>query len=178
MYIQEGELIVGHPCGKPRTGSFSPDTDWQLISNELDTIGTRSQDPYQISEEDKKILQDEIFPFWKGKSVAEACETEFRKAGIWEFGAESCVSDLTYHISSGGGDTSPGYDIILLKKAWSESRLKQRLILQSWNKLLILIRKGSISTRLPSLPVKVSCFMPSVLQHTQKSWLQRRTSGT
>ncbi|WP_320174073.1 choline trimethylamine-lyase [Maridesulfovibrio sp.] len=116
MYIQEGELIVGHPCGKPRTGSFSPDTDWQLISNELDTIGTRSQDPYQINDEDKKLLQEEIFPFWKGKSIAEACEAEFRKAGIWEFGAESCVSDLTYHISSGGGDTSPGYDIILFKK--------------------------------------------------------------
>lgn len=116
MYIQEGELIVGHPCGKPRTGSFSPDTDWQLISNELDTISTRSQDPYQISEEDKKKLKEEIFPFWEGKSVAEACETEFRKAGIWEFAAESCVSDLTYHMSSGGGDTSPGYDIILFEK--------------------------------------------------------------
>lgn len=35
---------------------------------------------------------------------------------LWEFGAEACISDLTYHITSGGGDTSPGYDIILFKK--------------------------------------------------------------
>ncbi|WP_239060963.1 choline trimethylamine-lyase [Desulfovibrio sp. JC022] len=119
MYIQEGELIVGHPCGKPRTGSFSPDTDWKLIHDELDSIGSRPQDPYLISDEDKKILRDEIFPFWEGKSLAEACEAEFRKEGIWEFGAESCVSDLTYHISSGGGDTSPGYDIILFEKGIS-----------------------------------------------------------
>ena len=116
MYIQEGELIVGHPCGKPRTGSFSPDTDWKLISDELESIATRPQDPYLISDEDKKTLREEIFPFWEGRSLAEACETEFRKAGIWEFAAESCISDLTYHISSGGGDTSPGYDIILFKK--------------------------------------------------------------
>ncbi len=116
MLIQEGELIIGHPCGRPRTGSFSPDTDWKWMRDELETISSRPQDPYFISEKDKKILRDEIFPFWEGKSLAEACEKEFRKEGLWEFGAEACVSDLTYHISSGGGDTSPGYDIILFKK--------------------------------------------------------------
>lgn len=26
MLIQPSELIVGHPCGKPRAGAFSPDT--------------------------------------------------------------------------------------------------------------------------------------------------------
>ena len=26
MLIQDNELIVGHPCGKPRAGAFSPDT--------------------------------------------------------------------------------------------------------------------------------------------------------
>ena len=23
------ELIIGHPCGKPRAGAFSPDTAWE-----------------------------------------------------------------------------------------------------------------------------------------------------
>lgn len=118
MLIQDNELIVGHPCGKPRAGAFSPDTAWQWISDELDTIGTRPQDPYFISEEDKKIMREQLFPFWNGKSLAEECEKAFRKENeeLWEFGAEACISDLTYHITSGGGDTSPGYDIILFKK--------------------------------------------------------------
>lgn len=116
MLIQEHELIVGHPCGKPRAGAFSPDTAWKWVSDELDTISTRSQDPYFISEEDKKIMREELFPFWEGKSLAEECEKAFRKEDLWEFGAEACISDLTYHITSGGGDTSPGYDIILFKK--------------------------------------------------------------
>ncbi len=116
MFIQDNELIVGHPCGKPRTGSFSPDTAWEWLRDELETIGTRSQDPYFISEDDKRVMREQLFPFWEGKSLAEACEKQLRQEGLWEFGAEACVSDLTYHISSGGGDTSPGYDIILFKK--------------------------------------------------------------
>lgn len=116
MLIQEQELIVGHPCGKPRAGAFSPDIAWEWVRDELDTISSRTQDPYFISEEDKKIMQEQLFPFWEGKSLAEACEKSFRKEGLWEFAAEACVSDLTYHMTSGGGDTSPGYDIILFKK--------------------------------------------------------------
>ncbi|KAF1073684.1 choline trimethylamine-lyase [Halodesulfovibrio sp. MK-HDV] len=116
LRIQNGELIVGHPCGKPRAGSFSPDTAWKWLRDELDTIGTRAQDPYEISEEDKKIMREELFPFWEGRSLDEACEDAFREKGLWEFSAEACVSDLTYHHTSGGGDTSPGYDIILFTK--------------------------------------------------------------
>lgn len=113
LLIQNEELIVGHPCGKPRAGSFSPDTAWKWMRDELETIGSRAQDPYEISAKDKKILRDEIFPFREGKSLDEACELAFRKEDLWEFSAEACVSDLTYHHTSGGGDTSPGYDIIL-----------------------------------------------------------------
>ena len=116
LLVQEHELIVGHPCGKARAGAFSPDTAWQWLRDELDTIATRAQDPYFISEEDKRIIRERLFPFWEGKSLAEACEKTLRQQGLWEFGAEACVSDLTYHVTSGGGDTSPGYDIILFKK--------------------------------------------------------------
>lgn len=116
MLIQDNELIIGHPCGKPRSGAFSPDTAWCWVKDELDEIGTRPQDPYFISEEDKKIMREELFPFWEGKSLDEACETEMRNAGIWEYAAEAAITDLTYHVRSGGGDSSPGYDIILFKK--------------------------------------------------------------
>ena len=116
MLIQNNELIVGHPCGKPRSGAFSPDTAWGWMKEELDEISTRHQDPYFISEEDKKVMREELFPFWEGKSLAEACENEMRKHGIWEYAAEAAITDLTYHVTSGGGDSSPGYDIILFKK--------------------------------------------------------------
>lgn len=118
LLIQDHELIVGHPCGKPRAGAFSPDTAWQWMADELDTIATRAQDPYFISEDDKQVMRERLFPFWQGKSLAEACEKALRHESetLWAFGARAAISDLTYHMTSGGGDTSPGYDIILFKK--------------------------------------------------------------
>ncbi len=116
LLIQVDELIVGHPCGKPRAGAFSPDIAWKWVRDELDTIGTRSQDPFVVSEEDKKVMCEEIFPFWEGRSLDEICETQYREAGLWEFAAEAFVSDLSYHQVNGGGDTCPGFDVILFTK--------------------------------------------------------------
>ncbi len=116
LVIQDHELIVGAPNGAPRAGAFSPDIAWRWLRDELDTIGSRPQDPFFISEEDKKALREEIFPFWEGKSVDEQCEGQYREAGLWELSAESFVSDCSYHALNGGGDSNPGYDVILMKK--------------------------------------------------------------
>ena len=116
LLIQQDELIVGHPCGKPRAGALSPDIAWRWVRDELDTMSTRPQDPFEISEEDKRILREEIFPFWEGKSLDEVCQQQYEEAGIWSFSGEAFVSDLSYHQVNGGGDTCPGYDIILIKK--------------------------------------------------------------
>jgi len=116
LVIQDNELIVGAPCGAPRAGAFSPDIAWRWMQDEIDTIGTRPQDPFYISEEDKKIMKEELFPYWAGKSVDEYCEDQYREAGVWELSGESFVSDCSYHAINGGGDSNPGYDVILMNK--------------------------------------------------------------
>lgn len=116
LVIQDHELIVGAPNGAPRAGAFSPDISWRWLRDELDTIGNRPQDPFFVAEEDKKILREEIFPYWQGRSVDEYCEAQYREAGVWELSGESFVSDCSYHALNGGGDSNPGYDVILMKK--------------------------------------------------------------
>lgn len=116
LVIQPGELIVGAPNGAPRAGAFSPDLAWRWMRDEIDTIGTRAQDPFYISDEDKRIMREELFPFWEGKSVDENCEDQYREAGVWTMSGESFVSDCSYHAVNGGGDSNPGYDVILMKK--------------------------------------------------------------
>lgn len=122
LVIQDNELIVGAPNGAPRAGAFSPDISWRWLRDELDTIGERPQDPFYVSEEDKKILREEIFPYWQGKSVDEYCEAQYREAGLWELSGESFVSDCSYHALNGGGDSNPGYDVILMKKGMLDIR--------------------------------------------------------
>lgn len=126
LVIQDDELIVGSPCGAPRAGAFSPDIAWRWLEEELDTISTRPQDPFYISEEDKKVLREEIFPFWRGKSVDEHCEDQYREAGVWELSGESFVSDCSYHAINGGGDSNPGYDVILMKKGMKDIQNEAR----------------------------------------------------
>ena len=116
ILIQDEELIVGHPCGKPRAGAFSPDIAWRWVVEELDTMGTRPQDPFYISEEDKRTIREDIAPFWENRSLDEICEAQYREAGVWEFSGETFVSDLSYHQINGGGDTCPGYDVLLFTK--------------------------------------------------------------
>lgn len=126
LVIQDNELIVGAPCGAPRAGAFSPDIAWRWMKDELDTIGSRPQDPFYISEEDKRYMREELFPFWEGKSVDECCEDQFREAGLWELSGESFVSDCSYHAVNGGGDSNPGYDVILMKKGMLDIQREAR----------------------------------------------------
>nr|WP_275405828.1 choline trimethylamine-lyase [Desulfovibrio sp. JC022] len=116
LVIQDHELIVGNPTGAPRRGSFSPEIAWRWMRDELETIAYRPQDPFHISEEDKKYMKEELFPFWESKSLDEYCEGQYREAGLWELSGESYVSDCSYHAVNGGGDSNPGYDVILMKK--------------------------------------------------------------
>jgi len=71
VVIQDDELIVGNPGCRPRYVTVAPDYSWQWVLDELDELSARENDPYLISEEQKKELREEIFPYWKGKSLHE-----------------------------------------------------------------------------------------------------------
>lgn len=116
LVIEEDELIISHPAGAARGGEISPEIAWRWVADELDTMSTRAQDPYEISEEVKRELREEIFPFWQGRSLDEMAETQLRHAGLWEWSTDEGICDLSIKTQNGGGDTCPGYDIILLKK--------------------------------------------------------------
>jgi len=64
--IYPDELIVGLQAGVPRAESANPEV-YSDFEGELDTISTRDQDPVFISDEDKKILIEEIIPYWRGQ---------------------------------------------------------------------------------------------------------------
>lgn len=67
--IREGELIAGNRTVKPRSGIISPEMDPYWIYEELDSIHNRPQDIFYISEEDKKIYKEKLYPYWVGKSM-------------------------------------------------------------------------------------------------------------
>jgi formate C-acetyltransferase len=67
--IRDDELIAGNRTVKPRAGIMSPEMDPYWLLNELDAFPTRPQDRFAISEEDKQIYRETLFPYWEKRSM-------------------------------------------------------------------------------------------------------------
>ena len=119
IYIGDDELIVGLAGGRPRAGIISPDLAWRWLAKELETISSRRVDPYELSSEDKKTLEEEIFPFWRQKSVDEKVYKNLEELGLLPITFETGIIDCEVKTTSGGGDLCPGYGNILFKKGFS-----------------------------------------------------------
>ena len=70
IVIRPDELIVGSTTVNPRSAQHFPEYSYSWMEAELDTIETRSADPFHISEENKNILRG-IYPYWKGRTTSE-----------------------------------------------------------------------------------------------------------
>ena len=116
LYVADNELIVSHPAGGARGGEISPEISWRWVADELDTLPLRAQDPYQIDDETKRLLREEVFPYWEGRSLDEMAQTQLQVLGLWEWCHDDGICDVTIKTQNGGGDSCPGYDNILLTK--------------------------------------------------------------
>jgi formate C-acetyltransferase len=67
--IHPDEVIVGNRSLKPRMGVIAPEGAVNWVDEELDVLPTRPQDPFNIAPEQIKELREEIFPYWRGKTL-------------------------------------------------------------------------------------------------------------
>lgn len=67
--IRDEELIAGNRTVKPRAGIMSPEMDPYWLLNELDRFPTRPQGRFDISEEDKRLYREVLFPYWEKRSM-------------------------------------------------------------------------------------------------------------
>ena len=70
IIIRDEELIVGSNSIAPRGCQTFPEFSFQWLEDELDTVATRTADPFYISEEAKADLR-EVHKYWKGKTTSE-----------------------------------------------------------------------------------------------------------
>jgi len=72
IYIEEDELIVG-TCGGPgRHGILFPELRGGWLKESLENLQETDENPFLISDEDIKILKEEILPYWNGKTTHES----------------------------------------------------------------------------------------------------------
>ncbi len=105
--IWDDELIVGCSGSKIRGGILCADSCWSVLNDELDTISTRSNDPFFLRTEDRQVFEGEIRPYWKGRSNYEewlaqipAATRELRDHGVVYIDRKAV---------RGWGETTAGY---------------------------------------------------------------------
>ncbi len=117
IVIEPNELIVGTYGKQPRSVVVCPEVVLSWYKDELDTMSTRPQDPYYITEEDKEILRNEVFPYWEGRTMED----------YYVDNLEEDIKAVAYNTGivfgenksqAGAGEFSAGYGDIVLKKGF------------------------------------------------------------
>jgi len=68
--IGDGELIVGEKGSAPKATPTFPELCCHTLSD-LDILDSREKIPFKVSPETRKIYEEEIIPFWQGKTMRE-----------------------------------------------------------------------------------------------------------
>jgi formate C-acetyltransferase len=110
--IQEGELIVGMKTLTPRGSPVYPEINCAWVERDLDRLATRRDTPFFVSEETKRILRQEVFPYWRGRQIADRIEAAV-PAEIWKADERGVI--YNYFRSRTPGHFQAAYDKVLVK---------------------------------------------------------------
>jgi formate C-acetyltransferase len=69
VVIQDGELIVGMKARTPRGSPVFPEINAAWVERDLDRLTTRKDTPFFVSDDTKRVLREEVFPYWRGRQV-------------------------------------------------------------------------------------------------------------
>jgi formate C-acetyltransferase len=90
-------------------------TGWLQNPVEIETFNTREYDPWEITDQQKKELREEILPYWKNKSVRERWFKQAKEIlpNEWWILTDTTVADLRNFLHAPGSHISPPHDYIL-----------------------------------------------------------------
>ncbi len=110
VWIQDGELIVSNLASRPGGSFLFPEYDDSWILPEMDTISTRRTDPWQLDEEDKKVIRG-CEDYWQGRNLAAFADAltvdEVRQA------ERNCFFDISTGKQAGVGHIVPDIDGVI-----------------------------------------------------------------
>lgn len=115
--IFDDELIVGCTGKFRRSAAICPEMSWQWVDREIESFPTRNQDPYLITEEQIKTLREEIFPYWKGKTLEEAFLARIPEDTA-KLLVDTGILDNDMKWRNGVGEITPDYQDVLFKKGF------------------------------------------------------------
>lgn len=112
--LPDEQLILGDTAIKPRAGTIAPEFHCGWLSKELHTIASRKQDPYETTPEVIRELEEEIFPYWEGKTVSEHWLAQIPPY-VRELAVKTGIIDTEIKTQSAPGETAPYWAMLVEK---------------------------------------------------------------
>ncbi len=110
IVIRDHELVVGSTAKVSRGCQIFPEFSCSWIEDEFDTLATRSADPFEISDENKKILAG-VFKYWKGRTTSELASSYMTPETRDAIGAN--IFTVGNYFFNGVGHVTVRYDKVL-----------------------------------------------------------------
>ena len=117
VHIFDGELVVGAIGEHRKCGILTPEFSWLWVDREMDTFSSRPQDPYEMTDEQRKFMREKVFPYWKGKSLEEAFLARLPE-DTKHIGVDTGVIDSDSKWRQAVGEITPDYQDVLFKKGF------------------------------------------------------------
>lgn len=77
--VEAEELIVGNRTKGVRYGVVFPESGSSWINKEIETLGSRDQDKFDVKAEDIEKFREVIKPYWEGHSLEDVIRTRYGK---------------------------------------------------------------------------------------------------
>lgn len=119
--IFDNELIVGSIGEFRKSGIICPEYSWQWVEKEMDSFEERSQDPYRIDPVAKATLREDIFPYWKGKSLEETFLSRINPETA-KILIDTGIIDNDSKWRSAVGEVTADYQDVIFKKGFGGVR--------------------------------------------------------
>ena len=110
--VYEQEQLVGWPTKRIRGANFAIELHAHWLADDLPNLRNRTYDPFEISDEDYKELEEDLIPYWKDKTPTVQWKTyvtpeEFDRA------QGGGVSDVSNYICSNGSHFIPRWTDVI-----------------------------------------------------------------
>lgn len=113
IFIFRDELLLGNQASKLKGAPIFPEYSVDWILEEMDTFHLRKGDIFHIDEESKRILREEVIPYWQGKTL---CDRACRLIPSFVIDAQNMgVISGRGNITSGDGHIIVNFPYILTK---------------------------------------------------------------
>ena len=110
--VYDHEQLVGWPTQKIRGANFAIELHAPWLAEDLPNLRERTYDPFDITDEDYRELEEELLPYWKDKTMAVQWG-HYVSQREWNRGQFGGVSDVSNYLCANGSHFIPAWTDVI-----------------------------------------------------------------